>query len=102
MIERNCGDVLRETPHSDWTHKLRLLLPLLGPADAIEGHVRGPVLPGDPEGGLGHLRELQVFGSRNDICSHGRQEGEKSEDLCVCVCVCHLVLLSLGGPGIGP
>ncbi|TNN39144.1 hypothetical protein EYF80_050708 [Liparis tanakae] len=40
-------------------------------------HVGGPVLPAGPEGGLGHLGELQVLGGRNYVCStenQGHQE----------------------------
>lgn len=51
------------------TYELVVCLPALGPADAIEGHIWGSVLPCGSEGGLGHLGELQVLRSRNDVCS---------------------------------
>lgn len=46
---------------------LKVGFSFLGPADTIESHVMGPMVPVGSEAGLGHLRETQVLRSRNNI-----------------------------------
>lgn len=50
-----------------FTYILEVVLPHFAPAYAIEGHVRGSMLPRGSEGVLGHLGETQVLGGRNNI-----------------------------------
>lgn len=60
------------------TYKLEVGFPLLGPANAVEGHIWGSMVPSGSEGGLGHLGELQVLWSWNYIClNRQKQDGER-------------------------
>lgn len=66
------------------TYKLDVGIALLDPAHAVKGHVWGSVVPRYSEGGLGHLRELQVLGGRDHICSQTTDRCVREEG-CRCV-----------------
>lgn len=64
---QDVGHQRRKVIKNEHTHVLVVVVSPLGPAEAVEGHIGGSVLPADPERALGHLRELQVFGGRNHL-----------------------------------
>lgn len=86
---------LNPPEHQRQTHVLSLGSSLLDPGEPVQGHIRGSVFPGGSERGLGHVRELQVLWSRNNICSH-RQEPEHQwniRELAEIEPLCSLVLI---------
>lgn len=68
------------------TYLLEVCLPPFNPANTVKGHVGASVFPCDSERGLGHLREPQVLGRRNNICKHGPKwdRGCLSDDATAC------------------
>lgn len=46
---------------------LEAVLSLFAPANAVQSHVGGSVVPGGSETGLSYIGELQVLGGRNHI-----------------------------------
>ena len=55
---------------SSGAYLLEVLLALLFPRNAVQSNIRGSMFPVDPETGLGHLREPEVFRCRDNICQN--------------------------------
>lgn len=60
------------------TYVLSIGSSLLDPGESVQGHIGGSMFPRGSERGLAHLGELQVLGSRNNICSTQRPEHERN------------------------